>query len=139
MSLYITDLTDDEPLPDYSVLKEAFMAAEAKAASNTITKTSEGLKVDIFKENIGIFSFSWHFSSAMFNKSAIEFMMLSLKQHLLILPLLLIFFQRNWERRHFTKNKIYRSFARFRMYTSNCFKSTFVVFVSNFFNDSFVI
>lgn len=54
MSLYITDLTDDEPLPDYSVLKEAFMAAEAKAASNTITKTSEGLKVDIFKENIGI-------------------------------------------------------------------------------------
>ncbi|XP_052715851.1 transcription factor RFX4-like isoform X2 [Crassostrea angulata] len=50
----ITDLTDDEPLPDYSVLKEAFIAAEAKAASNTITKTSEGLKVDIFKENIGI-------------------------------------------------------------------------------------
>lgn len=55
MSLYITDLTEDEPLPDYSVLKEAFMAAEAKAASNRTTKTSEGLKVDIFKENIGIF------------------------------------------------------------------------------------
>lgn len=93
MSLYITDLTDDEPLPDYSLLKEAFIAAEAKASSNTITKTSEGLKVDIFKENLGIFSFGWHFSSAMFNKSAIEFMMLSLKHHLLILPLLPMFFK----------------------------------------------
>lgn len=136
MSLYITDLTDDEPLPDYSLLKETFIAAEAKAASNTITKTSEGLKVDIFKENIGIFSFSWHFSSAMFNKSAIEFMMLSLKHHHAFTSNA---FQRNWKRSHFTKNKIYRSFTRFREYTSNCFKSTFVVFVSNFFNDSIVI
>lgn len=114
MSLYITDLTDDEPLPDYSMLKEAFIAAEAKATSNRTTKTSDGLKVDIFKENIGIFSFSWHFSSAIFNKSAVEF-----KQYPMLYGYDVIFktisfdiasysnaFQRNWERSNFTKNKI---------------------------------
>lgn len=79
MLLYIIDFIDDEFLFDYSVLKEVFMVVEVKVVLNIIIKILEGLKVDIFKENIGIFLFSWYFFFVMFNKLVIEFMMLFLK------------------------------------------------------------
>lgn len=79
MLLYIIDFIDDEFLFDYSLLKEVFMVVEVKVVLNIIIKILEGLKVDIFKENIGIFLFSWYFFFVMFNKLVIEFMMLFLK------------------------------------------------------------
>lgn len=79
MLLYIIDFIDDEFLFDYSVLKEVFMVVEVKVVLNIIIKILEGLKVDMFKENIGIFLFSWYFFFVMYNKLVIEFMMLFLK------------------------------------------------------------
>lgn len=79
MLLYIIDFIDDEFLFDYSLLKEVFMVVEVKVVLNIIIKILEGLKVDMFKENIGIFLFRWYFFFVMFNKLVIEFMMLFLK------------------------------------------------------------
>lgn len=93
MLLYIIDFIDDEFLFDYSVLKEVFMVVEVKVVLNIIIKILEGLKVDIFKENIGIFLISWYFFFVMFNKLVIEFMMLFLKYYFLILFLFLMFFK----------------------------------------------
>ncbi|XP_062581196.1 transcription factor RFX4-like [Saccostrea cucullata] len=47
----ITDLTDDEPLPDYSIIKEAFMASEPRECS---TETNmEVMESSVYKKNIG--------------------------------------------------------------------------------------
>ncbi|XP_055998858.1 transcription factor RFX4-like [Ostrea edulis] len=49
----ITDLTDDDPLPDYSIIKEAFLSPESTKSSLETDMEAQITKVSVFKENIG--------------------------------------------------------------------------------------